>query len=173
MSIETKDKTGLLDQIDEVVSQLIELMFLVDENDVNTIPYQDGWTAGQLFEHVTKSTGSLAKAMKQEGAQADRDPGEHIENLKKIFLDFSSKMKAPEFIVPLQGWYEKSSSIQKLGGSFQQLRENAKNTDLTVIIKGTPLGDATKWEMLHFILYHTQRHLHQMKKIYEALKNRL
>jgi hypothetical protein len=82
-------------------------------------------------------------------------------------------MKSPGFVVPEEGIYEKSASIQKLGSSFQQLRENAKDTDLTVVIKGTPFGDATKWEMLHFVLYHSQRHLHQMKKIYEALKNRV
>jgi len=173
MTISEKDTTDLLDQIDETVSELIELMSLLDEDDVNTIPYQDSWTAGQLFEHITKSTESLARAMQKEGTPTERDPGEHIDNLKRIFLDFSTKLKSPDFIVPLEGLYEKSVSIQKLGSSFQHLRDSARSADLTVVIKGTPLGDSTKWEILHFVLYHTQRHLHQMKKIYDALKNRI
>ena len=173
MTIEKKDVTDLLDQIDEVVAALTELMSLLDENDVNVMPYQDSWTAGQLFQHITKSAKGLAKTMQNEGVTADRDPGEHIDNLKKIFLDFSTKMKSPGFVTPEESHYEKSASIQKLGKSFQDLRENVKGQDLTVVIKGTPFGDATKWELLHFALYHSQRHLHQMKKIYEALKNRV
>lgn len=168
---ETINKTDILDQIDEAVSQLIELMSTLEENEINMIPYQDSWTAGQLFQHITKSTEGMAKAMQRPGEPAERDPSKNIDNLKKTFLDFSTKMESPEFIVPEAGTYEKAASIQKLGSSFQQLRENAKNADVTVIVKNLPFGDATKWELLHFVLYHTQRHLYQMKKIHDAIRN--
>jgi hypothetical protein len=171
MMIETINKTELLDQIDEAVSQLIDLMSTLDENEVNTIPYQGSWTAGQLFQHITKSTEAIVKAMQEQGNNVDRDPAENIANLKKIFLDFSTKLESPDFIIPEEGTYEKVVSIQKLGGSFQQLRASVNDADLTVVVPKSPIGDATKLEMLHFVLYHTQRHLHQMKKIHEAIRN--
>jgi hypothetical protein len=169
--IETINKTDLLDQIDEVVSQLIDLMSTLDENEVNIIPYKDSWTAGQLFQHITKSTEAIVKAVQEQGRHADRDPAENIANLKKTFLDFSTKLESPGFIVPEEGTYEKLASIQKLGSSFQRLRACVNDADLTVVVDKSPIGDATKLEMLHFVLYHTQRHLYQMKKIHEAIRN--
>ena len=171
MMIETINKTDLLDQIDEAVSQLIDLMSALEENEINTIPYQGSWTAGQLFQHITKSTEAVAKAMQEEGKHVDRDPAENIANLKKTFLDFSTKLESPDFIVPEEGTYEKLASIQKLGSSFQKLRACVDDADLSVVVHKSPIGDATKLEMLHFVLYHTQRHLHQMKKIHEAIRN--
>ncbi len=173
MTIDKKNTTDLLDQIDEVVSQLIGLMSTLDETEVNTTPYIDAWTAGQLFDHISKSTDGIVKAMHAEGVPAQREPGEHIANLKNTFLDFTTKMKSPGFIIPGEGPYEKAASIQQLGNSFQQLRDSAKDADLTIVINKSPLGDATKWEMLHFVLYHTQRHLQQMKKIHEAIRNKV
>ena len=32
-------------------------------------------------------------------------------------------------------------------------------------------GEITKLELLHFVLYHTQRHIHQLKKILAAISN--
>ena len=172
MTIETVNKTELLDQIDETVSELISLMSSLDEKEVNTIPYIDSWTAGQLFQHIIKSTEAITEAMRKKGVPAERDPSENIANLKKTFLDFSTKLESPGFIVPEDDTYKKTAIIQKLGNSFQQLRECTNDADLTVLVKKSPVGDATKWEMLHFVLYHTQRHLHQMKKIHEAIRNR-
>jgi len=167
---ETSDKTELLSAIDEVVSQLQGLMSTLDENRINTIPYKDSWTAGQLFRHVTKSTNAMSKAMSMESKPAGRDPGEKIAMLKKTFLDFSEKLKSPDFIVPEPGPYEKQTSIEKLNKSLRHLKESAGNANLTDMVDNLPLGAITKLEILHFVLYHTQRHLHQMKKICDALK---
>ncbi len=173
MTTETVNKADLLNEIDDTVSELVEVMTSLDEDEVNMIPYKDGWTAGQLFQHITKSTERLSGAMEKEGVAADRDPFEQVNDLKKTFLDFSAKMKSPGFVVPEDDTYVKIDAIKKMGGAFQRLKESIKDKDLSVVVKGSSLGDATKWELLHFVLYHTQRHLHQMKKIHEALRNRI
>jgi DinB superfamily len=172
MITETSGKTELLTTIDEAVSELQGLMLNLDENKINTVPYKDSWTAGQLFRHVTKSTNGMAKVMLMESKPAERDPGEKIPELKKTFLDFSHKMQSPDFIVPEKGPYEKQAAMEELSKSFEQLKENTNKANLTDMTEGLPLGAITKWEMLHFVLYHTQRHLHQMKKICDALKNK-
>ena len=59
--------------------------------------------------------------------------------------------------------------MQELKLAFNKLKENERKTDLTSLVEGLPLGPITKLEILHFSLYHTQRHLHQMKKIVAAL----
>jgi hypothetical protein len=168
---ETSDKTELLTSIDEVVSQLQGLMSSLDENSINTIPFKDSWTAGQLFRHVTKSINAMSKAMSMEPKPAGRDPGEKISMLKKTFLDFSKKMKSPDFIVPEPGPNEKQTTIENLNKSLKHLKESTSNSNLTDMVDNLPLGAITKLEILHFVLYHTQRHLHQMKKIIDSMAN--
>ena len=170
MITETSSKNDLFSEIDKALSELISLMTSLNENQINSVPYTNSWTAAQLLRHVTKSTNGMAKAMLMESEPAIRKPGEKIFNLKKTFLDFSSTMKSPDFIVPEAGPYEKQTVINDLNKSFQQFKEVAIEANLNDIVKGLPLGEITKLEILHFVLYHTQRHLHQMKKIYKALK---
>lgn len=172
MITETSDKNELFTAIDEAVFQLLALMSALDENKINTVPYKDSWTAGQLLRHVTKSTNGMAKAMRTESKPPKRDPGEKIAQLKKAFLDFSNKMKSPDFIVPEEGPYEKQAAIEELNKSFEQFKENTNKANLNDMVDGLPLGAITKLEILHFVLYHTQRHLHQMRSICDALNNK-
>lgn len=166
------NKTDLIEQIDEVVSEMTEVMTSLDESEINLVPYKDSWTAGQLIRHIVKSTEGMYKVMTQDGDKPDRDPLARVDELKNIFLNFSSKLQSPDFIIPEEGPYKKLDIIQQLGHNFQELRKSAKDKDLTVIVKGLPFGDITKSELLHFVLYHTQRHLNQLRKIHEALRNR-
>ncbi|HMI77621.1 MAG TPA: DinB family protein, partial [Ferruginibacter sp.] len=159
MITEISDKKEILAAIDEAISGLTGLMSPLDENKVNTIPYKDSWTAGQLFNHVTKSINGMAKSMVKESAPAGRDPGERIAGLRKAFLGFSSKMKSPDFIIPGKGPYEKQAAIDELRSSFELLKENTNKANLNELLQGLPLGEITKLELLHFVLYHTQRHL--------------
>ena len=171
MATGTFNKNEILTETGEVISQLIDLMMNVDETKINTIPYEGSWTAPQLLDHVTKSISGIGQAMLKDAKPAGRDPGERIEELKKIFLDFSKKMKSPEFIVPEEGDYDREATIEKLSKSFNQFKDNANKANLDELVEGLPLGPITKLEIIHFVLFHTQRHLHQMKKICEALKN--
>jgi hypothetical protein len=95
----------------------------------------------------------MKKAIKMKAKPAERDPGERIPELKKTFLDFTSKMKSPDFIVPEKGPDEKQVIIEELNKSFEQLKENASKTNLTDIVVCLPLGSITKLEILHFVLY--------------------
>ena len=172
MTTKTLDTNETLSATADVISELTDLMLSVDEDKVNTIPYDGSWTAPQLLRHVTKSINGMTKAMHMDAKPAERNPGERIEELKKIFLDFSKKFTQPDFIVPEELIYEKQSSIEELNKSFNRFKESAGNANLDDLIEGLPLGPITKLEIIHFVLYHTQRHLHQMKKICEALKNK-
>jgi phage-related protein len=172
MATATLDKNEIFKATGETVSQLMGLMLSVDENKINTIPFEGSWTAPQLLRHVTKSIKGMAKAMLMDAKPAERDPGERIEELKKIFLDFSKKLNSPDFIVPEEGIYERRPTIDKLNESFNQFKENANSANLNDLVEGLPLGPITKLEIIHFVLFHTQRHLHQMEKICVALKDK-
>jgi len=165
----TTDKRELLEAIDRVVSEVKQMSLSLDDNKINTVPYKDSWTAAQVLNHVTKSTRRMSQAMLETAVPADRDPGEKIPFLKEVFLNFSKKLNSPDFIIPEKGPYKKEIVISEFEQSYESLQENAKNAALDGIVKGLPFGTVTKLEILHFVLYHTQRHANQMKRITDAL----
>lgn len=169
---ETSNKNEILVAINEAASGMLEMMSRLDNNEVNTVPYKGSWTAGMLFRHVSKSLNAMSGAMRSDARPAQRGAGEKIPVLKETFLDFSTKLKSPDFIMPEDGPYQKQAIFEELDNAFQQLKESSVNANLSDLVEGLPLGDITKLEVLHFVLYHTQRHKHQMKKICNALKNK-
>ena len=162
-------KEELFTAINEVVLLLTNLMLSLDEKDVNRIPYQDSWNAGQLLRHVTKSTNVMAKAMLAEVKTPERNFTEKVPHLKKTFLDFTQKFDSPDFIVPEDENYHKQTAVEELIAAFEKFKENANKTDLNGLVEGLPFGSTTKIELLHFVLYHTERHLNQMQRICESL----
>lgn len=172
MTTETSATSEILTATGDAIAQLTELMSAVDEEKVNTIPYEGSWTAPQLLRHVTKSINGMTRAMQTDAKPANRDPSERIDQLKSIFLDFSKKLTQPEFIVPEDRVYEKQPAIEELNKSFNRFKESAVSVNSHELVEGLPLGPITKLEIIHFVLYHTQRHLHQMKKICNALRNK-
>ena len=172
MATETLETSEILSATSDAIGELTDLMSAVDEDKVNTIPFEGSWTAPQLLRHVTKSINGMTRALQMDAKPATRNPSERTDELKKIFLDFSKKLTQPEFIVPEERVYEKQSAIEGLNKSFGRFKESAAVANVNDLVEGLPLGPITKLEIIHFVLYHTQRHVHQMKKICEALKNK-
>lgn len=166
-------KQQLVTAINDAANQYINLLQGLTEAEVNHVPFEGSWTVGQLFEHVIKATISIPKALDAASEQVDRNPEEKIEGLRKTFLDFTTKMKSPAFIEPSEGTHEKQASIDQLRSAFEQLETSATKADLTQVVKNSPFGDISKLEMLHFVLFHTQRHLHQLENIVAAVKNKV
>ena len=98
---------------------------------------------------------------------------EKVPVLRDIFLNFSSKLQAPDFIIPEEKVYEKKDSMEELQNAFEQFKTNAGSVNVNEMVEGLPMGPVTKLELIHFVLYHTQRHLHQLQKISKALQERV
>lgn len=170
MTKEILNKNELFVSIDKVMSRVIEMFATLDEREINSIPFKDSWTAAQLMMHIIKSINAMAKVLGMKSGPAARSSDERVPELKKIFLDFSTKLKSPGFIVPENETYDKETTILELEASVSELKENAEKSNLDEITDKLPLGPITKLEILHFVLYHTTRHLHQLEKICDALK---
>jgi len=140
------------------------------EEAINMIPYAGSWTAAQVIIHVTKSNNSIAQALTLKAKEAHRKPDERIDELKNIFLNFDTKLKSPDFILPPPGVYDKETIVTELRNSIDFLNEESIQNNLSEAIKHPAFGDITKLELLHFVEYHTERHIHQLKRISEALK---
>ena len=159
----------LFASVDETAAGLMELILPLNEDQINIIPFKDSWTAAQLATHVTKSNNAIIQAMDMEGKLPERKPTERVAELKKIFLDFNHKLKSPEFIVPMPGVYKKEKLLATLKKSNDQLKEKREQVNLSEVIEFSAFGKITRLELLHFVLYHTQRHIHQLKNILQFI----
>src|SRR5205814_4099408 len=101
-----------------------------------------------------------------------RSPDERAVELKEMFVDFTIKFQSPDFIVPAAGNYGKEILIAKLKKSIERLKEQRSRVNLFEILSLPAFGEITKLELLYFVLYHTQRHTHQLKNIIRVINKK-
>ncbi len=71
--------------------------------------------------------------------------------------------------------YAKDELINSLSGIIGQIREAVKTLDLTetcLLFSFPVYGEFTRLELINFVICHTQRHIHQLKKIYNELNSK-
>lgn len=176
MATGTLHTIEFFESLDEVSSELTHLISSAGPTKINIVPpdsyrIKSSWTAAQLISHVTKSNNAISQALNMEGKTDGRDPCERVPELKKMFLDFTVKFNSPEFIRPKPDSYEKEGLISDLKKSIGQLKELRSKINLSEIISLPAFGEITKLELLHFVLYHTQRHIYQLKNIFQLIEN--
>src|SRR5436190_9389878 len=160
--------TEVIPAILVVAMQVVGLARLLDEEKWNTVPYRGSWTPAQLVRHLLKSVSGIGPLIEKPAAPAERDPRERILSLKQNFLDITKRMESPEFIIPEKMHYNKEALVKEFEATLAPLTR-MKTVNGNELITGLPLGPVTKLEIIHFIFYHFQRHLIQMKRITEAL----
>lgn len=159
-------------EIRETFDELIREFSSIPEETINIVPVEGGWTAGQLAEHVLKSTSGLPEMLHEKTEEASRPPDQHVRMIRSVFLDYSTKMEAPEFVVPSAGPHDKATLLDALAQSKSSLAKAALDLDLTGLSKGFEfpnMGYLTRLEWLTFSVVHTKRHLEQLKRIHKTL----
>ena len=169
MTTGTVQIATLIHNIEQVNEMLVQLLQSVDERNFNQSPGTGKWSIAQVADHIRLSNNSVAKALALKGKPVDRNPGERVGELKKMFLDFQTKYQSPDFIVPSKNIYDPELLLKELQASMQLIRDRMYEDDLDELINHPAFGDISKFEILHFVLYHTQRHVRQIKEIAAAL----
>lgn len=155
----------VFDPLDRSLQEGLQALSPHSGKQLNTIPFPGSWTAGQVTRHIIKSNGSIAQALSLPGNTTARPPDQRVQELKELFLDFSIKFQAAPFITPSQDNYNKERLIVDLTSSASELKKASQIAKLDQVIHHPAFGDITKLELLYFVLFHTVRHVHQLKKI--------
>ena len=77
-------------------------------------------------------------------------------------------MQSPPFVVPPAVDYNKQEQLDELERLQERLNEIIPAADMARTCTGMELpamGYLTRTEIMHFLVYHTTRHAHQLKKI--------
>ena len=164
----------LFDEIDTVVFELIGSLSLFTPEQLNQVPFEGSWTPGQVVQHISMSVDGFSKLIRGNVVKTERNSEQHVETLKGAFLNYDIKMKSPDFLIPLEKHYEKDKLIEKLKSIKRELRAFDVQEDITktcMDFKLPNMGYLTRSEIAHFIVYHSRRHVHQLKNIYNALND--
>ena len=156
--------------VSDTLQELRKKLASFTEQNLNRLPFQNSWTAAQVFDHLLKSY-SVVETLNGGVKVADRNPLEKEKAIADVFLNFETKLKSPQFIVPDEKYFRKTELEERLDTKIMALTR-AATLDLNMVCTdfGLPqMGHLTRAEWLYFVSYHTQRHLHQLQKIEAAL----
>ncbi|RYU90296.1 DinB family protein [Mucilaginibacter terrigena] len=165
-------KDEILNRFDKTTDELIELLAPLSDEQLNKVPFEDSWTAGQVGDHVTRSYDAGA-VLNGNVKAADRAPDEKSAEVSKLFLDYTIKMESPKEILPTNDVINKDNLLASLKARIADLREVIINKDLTEICLDFAIpgfGEFTRMEWIGFFTVHTQRHIHQLKTIISKIK---
>ncbi|MGY0037967.1 DinB family protein [Pedobacter sp. NJ-S-72] len=164
-------ETILID-IEETFTNLIKTVSLFDEEQLNDIPFEGSWTAGQVVQHLIISNSGFIEVMQGPVKEAERKPDQLVAEIRKDFLNFDIKMESPEFVLPLPISYSKSrqlGTLENIKSSLLHLIETMELDKLCLTFELPGYGFLTRVEAVYFVNYHTQRHTHQLNNIYQHL----
>ena len=163
---------NILEEFDQTTTELLETINLFSKDNFNKILFEGSWTAGQVCEHLFKAESGLPRLLKSNSQKTNRDPAEKVKIIESIFLDFSKKLQSPDFILPSSAPKDKEKLLFSMQSNRQEIKEQLKSTDLTLIFPDYPfpqLGELTGLEWLTFTICHSKRHTRQLKNIYTSI----
>jgi uncharacterized damage-inducible protein DinB len=143
-----------------------------DDRDLNTVTSHGTWSASQVAAHVHLSDKGMIHILKGKHVTTERDPALHVGEIKAEFLDFETKNQSPEFVRPANKIYNKARLEASFVNGRRELAETLAGADLNLIYEDFPFpgpDGMTGLELLSFIVYHTERHRHQLLMIKEKL----
>lgn len=168
------NKENLIQQIQAVFGKLIGVLSGFEQNQIDKIPFEGSWSAGQVGEHLLKGLSGLPQLVAGKTEKTDRAQDDKVQAIRDLFLDFSTKMQSPDFILPTQNEHDKTKLIAGLRQIESELLDVAHNNDLSLVCLDFELpgsGPFTVCEWIAFFLAHAQRHTHQLENIYDRINS--
>lgn len=165
-------KTETLNKVTETTNELLNVVSALSEEQINKIPFEGSWTAGQVTDHISQSFDGVIKIVNDKAVPTERAPDKKVELIKGIFLDFTTKMSSPEFVLPAQPPHKKEILVDNLKSLTKQMTDAINEQDLSFIYTDFEIpgfGKFTRLEWINFLIYHMQRHTHQIKNIQQLV----
>lgn len=159
---------------EEATKELVQLLVNFDQQQLNTVPPNGGWSAGQVGEHLFKSDSAILNALHGPVKETKRAPDQNVDGINSQFLDFSTKMKSPDIIVPANNInHDKETLVAALKSNRDLIGKAIKTLDLSLTctdpVMSAIVGEWTRLEYINFVISHTHRHINQLEKIYKQV----
>ena len=165
-------KKELLSLLDDTTAKLLQALSSFNEEELNTIPFEGSWTAGEVGEHLLKAGSGLTQLLLGNTQPANRPQDKNVKAIESIFLDFTKKAKSAQAICPSNEPKDKKKLIGSLKETMDDIRQTADLLDLSLACMDFPFptsGEFTRWEWISFVICHTIKHTYQIENIYKTM----
>lgn len=165
-------ETQLQKSIVETFQKLNEILSKFSESELNSIPFQGSWTAGQVVQHVILACSGYPELFAGKTEKTTRKADEKIKDIEALFLNFNIKMDSPVFLKPEKKDYSKNDLNLALLKIESELLDCAEKFDLNLVPLYFQLPGFEKftiYEWINFAIIHTQRHTNQLNTIFKML----
>lgn len=163
------DRKQLLLELDQTEQDFYAALASFGADQVNIVPFEGSWTAGQVAEHILLAESGIPETILGSTQETDRPVAQYVPVIESIFLDFTAKYDAPEFIIPSAGPHDRQQLLDAFKAERAAIHEVAAREDLTLTCTdfGFPqIATLTRWEWLQFVLCHSKRHTRQLRNIF-------
>ncbi|MVT09699.1 DinB family protein [Chitinophaga tropicalis] len=159
---------------DNALTALIDQLASFDQGQLNLEPFKGSWTAGQVGEHMIMANSRFVEMINGAVADTERAPDQFVAQIRDDFSNYHIKMHAPDFVKPALTSYNKEYLIHSLNYIRTDLKRAITTLDLNMTCTSFAIpvmGYITRLEAVTFVIYHTKRHVHQLKNIQFSILN--
>lgn len=152
--------------------ELVELIERFDHTSFNQRPADNGWTAGEVAEHLLLFDIRLNQILGSLDQPAGRDPLAKVTEYTPRVTNRENKIDAPPFLVPSETEHTPSSMVEKILTERNKILKVVADKDMTLISTQYPhrfFGEMTGMEWINFIDMHTLRHMPQLVALYAQI----
>jgi hypothetical protein len=138
----------------------------------NIKPAENSWSAAQVAHHLLVIESGVNKFFIGKTKPSPRSGDGIIKRLDQFLENRTRTYSAPDYTLPPDDPGSQQELIQKLEASRKKLSEHIIKLDLNVLcldFKHFFFGELTRIEWVHFVMYHSNRHLIQLQNIKNAL----
>lgn len=153
-------------------NNLLDVLSDIPKEIFDKQPESKEWSIGKVAEHLIKVEIGTVRLFTGPTEPSARDAEQKVEQIKRRMLDHETKMRAYGPIVPDDKPKDKTKALEKIQNIRQQISSFIDILDLTEIITGFEhpiFGPLTRIEWIYFNIYHSRRHVHQIRLIIETL----
>lgn len=166
------NKETIIEDFRKTFSALENAINAFSDKSYNEIPFENSWTPAEVVQHIILSIENFASVLNGTTEETMRPVDMLIPKFESIFLNFETKMKSPAFIDPKRESYSREEQLIKVKQAADTILNAIKELDLSptcLDFKLPSIGVMTRLEAVYFVIFHTQRHTHQLIEIKQFL----
>ncbi len=160
---------ALLSDFDLKTNELQHAIMLFKQPQINIHAFENQWSAGEIVDHMILSDMDVIKILNGKFVETKDGASEKKAFLAAAFGNMKSKMVAAERLRPTHKNYSRYDLRADLTESRETLRKLISQSPSKHSFEHPELGQMTSVELLHYVIFHTKRHISQLRNTFLAL----
>jgi len=147
----------------------------VSAEDYFKVPAEEKWSIQLILDHLRNSEKGVLYMSNGPTNPTNREPLINIQKIKNAFGDHTKSYPAPQVTQPINDGLDKESYLNKINKYRQAFLEEGNSKGWHEVLEVFPhpiTGTMSRLEWNYFNIYHTERHIHQIRQIKNGLLGR-